>query len=123
MHEFSIVQSLFSLIQKHAKDNRATSIIGVTLKIGVISGIEPHLLQSAFDVFKEGTIASKADLVIIHQKLKVKCFDCGMELETNELALKCINCGSINGKITDGQDMLLMSLDMEVESEKTHSGP
>jgi len=57
MHEFSIVQSLLNLIENYARENNASSVSKVVVQIGVLSGVEPHLLEIAFNTFKEGTIA------------------------------------------------------------------
>jgi hydrogenase nickel incorporation protein HypA/HybF len=49
MHEYSIVQSLLNQCGYNAKVNDATKVV---VKIGV----EPDLLKTAFDTFKEGTM-------------------------------------------------------------------
>jgi len=53
MHEFSIVQSLLNLIEENARKNSAKSVSKVVVKIGKMSGVEPHLLEIAFNIFKE----------------------------------------------------------------------
>jgi len=45
MHEFSVVQSLMGLIEENVKKNNAKSVSKVVVKIGKMSGIEPHLLK------------------------------------------------------------------------------
>ena len=56
MHEYSIVQSLLESGEEHAKQNEAKEVTQVIIKVGVLSGVEPDLLQTAFDTFKEKTI-------------------------------------------------------------------
>ena len=56
MHEYSIVQSLLESCEQHARENEAKEVTKVVVKIGVLSGVEPDLLQTAFDTFKEKTI-------------------------------------------------------------------
>jgi len=60
MHEYSVVQALLSQCEEHAAQNNATKVTKVITKIGVVSDIETHLLQTAFDTFKEGTICDGA---------------------------------------------------------------
>ena len=88
MHEFSIVQDLLSMCEKNAAENNATKITRVEVKIGKLSGVEPHLLQTAFDTFKEKTICHDAKFCIHHQSLVVRCTECEVEstLETNTFA-------------------------------------
>ena len=112
MHEYSIVQALLNQCEEVAQENNATKIEKVICKIGVMSGIETHLLQVAFDTFKEGTMCDGAEFVINRQRLKLKCRDCQDEYEVDEAIYKCKRCGSLGMDVTDGEDMYLMSLEM-----------
>ena len=113
MHEYSIVQSLVESCEEHAQVNKATRVTKVVVKLGVMSGVEPHLLREAFELFKEGTICDGCEFVMNIQKVKVECNECRKtsELEKNEY--HCPNCESIDIKIIDGEDMFLMQLELE----------
>lgn len=113
MHEYSIVQSLLQSCEEHAKENNSRNITKVIIKIGVLSGVEPDLLQTAFDTFKEQTVCNNAEFVINRQKVIVYCLSCKNEstLENNEFL--CPKCNSNELKVIDGEDMYLMSLEME----------
>ncbi len=113
MHEYSIVQSLIDSCEEHAKANDASKITKVVVKIGVMSGVEPDLLQTAFDTFKEATICEEAQFIMNIQKVKISCNDCQSknELEKNEYL--CPKCQSSNINIIDGEDMFLMQLELE----------
>lgn len=113
MHEYSIVQSLLESCEEHARQNSATKVIKVIVKIGVLSGVEPDLLQTAFDTFKEKTICDGCEFIINHQKVVITCLSCDEEstLEKNEFI--CPKCKSNQVKLIDGEDMFLMSLEME----------
>ncbi len=113
MHEYSIVQSLLDQCEEIAKKNDAKEIIKVVVKIGVMSGVEPNLLKTAFDTFKEGTMCEKCEYIQNIQKVKVRCFDCNAisELEKNEYA--CPKCQSVELDVIDGEDLMLMQLELE----------
>jgi hydrogenase nickel insertion protein HypA len=113
MHEYSIVQALIQQCEDIAKENDVTKVVKVFIKIGVMSGVEIHLLETAFDTFKEKTVCDKAKLEINHQKVKLHCQECEAQYEVDEMDYKCIKCESLNVKIIDGEDMYLMSLEME----------
>jgi hydrogenase nickel insertion protein HypA len=113
VHEYSVVQALLNQCEEIAQQNGADKITKVICKIGVMSGIEIHLLQIAFDTFKEGTMCDGAEFVINEQKLKLKCRDCRDEYEIDEIIFKCRSCGSLSMDTIDGEDMYLMSLEME----------
>ena len=60
MHEYSIVQALIDQCEHYASENEARKITKVVVKIGRLSGVEPDLLMSAFETFKEKTICEMA---------------------------------------------------------------
>ena len=113
MHEYSIVQSLLEQCEQNAIANNATKVKKVVVKIGVMSGVEPDLLQTAFETFKEGTICEGCKYIQNIQKIKIKCLECDnvSELETNEYA--CPKCKSVKLDVLDGEDMFLMQLELE----------
>jgi hydrogenase nickel insertion protein HypA len=113
MHEYSIVQALLNQCEDTARKHGATRITKVVCKIGRLSGVETHLLKTAYDTFKEGTMCHDAELEIIDQKLKLECRECGYVFETEEVRYFCIRCESLSVKVLDGEDMILMSLEME----------
>ena len=113
MHEYSVVQALLNQCEEVAAKNNATKVMKVITKIGVMSGIEPHLLEVAFNTFKEGTICERAEFIINKQKLKLECKECGDVFEVDEVRYFCVSCESLRVKVVDGEDMYLMSLEMQ----------
>lgn len=112
MHEYSIVQSLLNSCEEHVVENNASSVSKVVVKIGVMSGVEPDLLQTAFDTFKEATVCENAEFVINIQNVIILCTECKTEKVLQELEYKCDNCGSINVEVVDGEEMYLMQLEL-----------
>ena len=113
MHEYSIVQALLDQCESHAAKHGAKKITKVVTKIGVLSGVEPDLLQTAFNTFKEGTICEGAEFVMNIQPVVILCHDCGKESTLKELNLACPKCQSIQTQIVAGEEMYLMSLEMK----------
>jgi len=113
MHEYSIVQSLLDSCEENARANNATKVMKVVIKIGVMSGVEPSLLQTAFDTFKEATICEEAEFIINMQNVVVKCNNCLVESTLEKLEYCCPKCQSTELDIIDGEDMYLMQLELE----------
>ncbi len=113
MHEYSIVQALLEQCERLAKENNAEKITKVVTKIGKLSGVEPHLLEMAFDTFKEKTVCDGAEFVMNLQDLVLYCNDCKHESEQNEVRYQCKHCQSTNVSVVDGEEMYLMTLEME----------
>jgi len=113
MHEFSVVQSLLELVEKNVEANDATKATRVEVKIGVLSGIEPHLLETAFNTFKEKTICEGAEFIMNIQPIVLLCKTCHEQSTLDEHRFKCPKCDSIEVEILDGEEMFLMRLELE----------
>ncbi len=113
MHEYSVVQALLEQIEEVAKENKATKVTKIITKIGVMSGIETHLLEVAFNTFKERTICDEAEFVINVQLVTIECNNCLEISELQKIHYCCQKCQSIDVEVIDGEDMFLMSLEME----------
>ncbi|WP_457748145.1 hydrogenase maturation nickel metallochaperone HypA [Sulfurimonas sp.] len=113
MHEYSVVQALLEQIEDIATENEASKVTKIITKIGVMSGIEPHLLEVAFNTFKENTICDGALFVMNIQPIKIRCKVCGNENELQKIEYCCPTCKSVEIDVTDGEDMFLMNLEME----------
>jgi len=113
MHEYSIVQSLVDSCEDYVKENDASQVTKLVVKVGVMSGVEPELLKTAFDTFKEDTVCHNADFIMNIQKVKIFCNICNKEYELQKNEFLCPVCNSSNIKILDGEEMFLMSLELE----------
>ena len=113
MHEYSIVQALMEQVETLARENEAERVTKVVVKIGVMSGVEPHLLEIAFDTFKEKSICESAEFVLNIQPLRIHCQECNTQSELDEIAYCCPQCESLRVEVVDGEDMFLMSLEMQ----------
>ncbi len=113
MHEYSIVQALLVQCEEIAEANDATKVTKVVVKIGVMSGVEPHLLEVAFNTFKESGVTKGAEFVMNVQPLTIECQACQSVSELEKMHYCCPKCESLDVTVTDGEDMFLMSLEME----------
>ncbi|GKT11762.1 MAG: hydrogenase nickel incorporation protein HypA/HybF [Thiomicrorhabdus sp.] len=113
MHEYSIVQALIEQCELEALAHKATNIHKVVIKVGKLSGVEPYLLQLAFDSFKEiSTFCQSAVLEMSIQPVEILCYGCGTVSELTEHHYVCPKCHSSDISVTDGKEMFLMQLEM-----------
>lgn len=113
MHEFSVVQSLLDLIEENVRLYNGKKVSKVVVKIGKMSGIEPHLLELAFNTFKEGTVAEGCEFVMEIQDIICKCKSCDDTFKVENYEFICPYCNSIDIDVVDGIDMILKSLEIE----------
>lgn len=116
MHEYSIVQALLDQIEGIAEENDTSKVIKIVVKIGVMSGVEAHLLEIAFNTFKEKTICDGAEFVMNIQPVTIECQNCQEVSELEKIHYCCPKCESTNIKVIDGEDMFLMSVEMDIIS-------
>ncbi len=115
MHEYSIVTALLEQCEQHARDNQATAISKVVVKIGILSGVEPTLLTTAFNTFKQESLARDAEFIIQHQDIVVQCNQCHQSNKMAEHSVICPQCNSFDTRIIEGEEMLLMQLELETD--------
>jgi hydrogenase nickel incorporation protein HypA/HybF len=113
MHELSVVASLFDILEEKAREAGAARVTAVTIRVGRLSGVVPELLESAFDSFKKGTIASEASLRAETPPLRVRCRSCGKDMSTEEPLFACPDCGAPGLEILEGMDIFLQKLEIE----------
>ena len=73
MHEYSIVQALIERVEELARDRKATAVRGVLVSIGELAGVEPELLATAYDTFRERTVCDGAPLTILPVAARWDC--------------------------------------------------
>ncbi|MCG9696455.1 hydrogenase/urease nickel incorporation protein HypA [Shewanella sp. Isolate11] len=115
MHEYSIVTALLEQCEQHAETNQASAITKVVIKIGLLSGVEPSLLATAFDTFKLEGRAKTAELEIQHQPIVIQCHQCHERNELKERTIICPQCNSFDTQIVEGEELLLMQLELETD--------
>ncbi|MBR9728025.1 hydrogenase maturation nickel metallochaperone HypA [Shewanella intestini] len=113
MHEYSIVTALIEQCETLGAENQAKAITRVEVKIGMLSGVEPALLSQAFETFKLDGICANAQFNMQIQPLVLQCHQCGQTSEQTERTIICSHCQSNNTQIIDGEDMMLMQLEMD----------
>ncbi len=110
MHELSLCDDLLSQVNNIAAQNNAQSVESITVQVGELSGVEPILLESAFDLIKVGTIAEQARLVLQTTAVVVFCRVCTAESEVTVNNLLCQACSSNQTEVVKGNELILSSV-------------
>jgi len=113
MHELSICQGLLHQVEKLATENNAKAVEKIVLRVGGLSGVEPPLLERAFEIARMGTVAETAELEIERGPIVVKCQECGGSSVVPVNRLVCTYCGEWKVNVTEGEELLLLSLEIE----------
>ena len=114
MHELSVCQGLLRQVEKVAAQHQASGVEKIVLRVGGLSGVEPPLLQRAFEVARMGTLAERAELVMERGPVVVKCRQCGGSCAVPVNRLLCTYCGDWRVQVVEGEELLLLSVELDV---------
>ena len=112
MHEMAICQGLMSQVEQIARERGASRVEHIVLSIGPLSGVEPELLVRAFEVARMDTVAEGAELEIETGPVVVECRVCGASGEAEVNRLLCPVCGNWKVHLQQGDELLLMRLEV-----------
>ena len=110
MHELGIVFHMIDLLEEVGRENQLTSIERVTLSLGEVTGVVPHLLDDCWRWAADRTdLLRGAELEVVPVKAVTVCNACGRTYDTLEQGKICPTCGSADTELLHG-------LEIEVES-------
>jgi hydrogenase nickel incorporation protein HypA/HybF len=113
VHEYSIVQALIDKVAEEARSRGAVAIRRVEVRIGELSGVDPELLKTAYETFRDGTVCREAALEVLPAPACWVCPDCGAAIPPGTV-LRCGGCDR-PARLSGGDEILLERIEMEVE--------
>ncbi|MBF0189329.1 MAG: hydrogenase maturation nickel metallochaperone HypA [Magnetococcales bacterium] len=123
MHELSICQALLEQVAQQTRRCGGERVRRIVVEIGPLSGVEPHLLNEAFLLARQGTVAQQADLEVVAIPVTVHCPACDSDHEVAANDLRCPVCGEWQTRLVSGDEMTLRTMDVEMpEQEERERG-
>lgn len=113
MHELTLATSLISLASEHARQNGATRVTRINVRLGVLCGIA-RSLYFCFGPAARGTCCDSAELNIYEVPLKVYCAACDCIVPSRTIfSLRCSKCAGPAPRVVSGREMDLISIELE----------
>jgi hydrogenase nickel incorporation protein HypA/HybF len=116
MHERSLVRALLRQVEAIAEEHAPSRVVGIRVRIGEFSGVEAELLRSAYEELSAETMLEAAELTVDRVPLEAVCRQCGETFCIARFRFECPNCGGAQLTISGGEELLLESVVMEVDS-------
>ena len=113
MHEISLVRNVFKTLEAEFPD-KIGAIKCIYLTVGVLSNIQPLLMQSAFDaVLLDEPKYKNASLQVNVLPIKIYCDDCKIDSEVTNYTFICLQCSKPSKNVIQGEEMLITKVEFE----------
>lgn len=116
MHEISLVRSIFNTLESEFSQAELNTLTGIDLKVGLLSNVEPLLMQNAFEAVtaaedKYQSVQLKVELVPI----EIHCSDCKINSIIENYKFACTACGQPNNNVVRGTELLIHQVHFDNE--------
>lgn len=118
MHEFSLVRSLLSQVSEIVRSEGGGAVREIRVRCGPLSGIEPLLMQQAFDHLRDQWALGDARLHIMEEPLLVRCHRCDARFEPQRFQFRCPGCGSAETVAESGDGVIIDSVVVDDSRER-----
>lgn len=110
MHEISLVRNIFRTLEDEfpADMNR---IRGIYLKAGLLSNVQPILMQNAFAaVLEDEPKYQQTSLHVEVLPILIHCDDCDKTTEVQQYRFVC-TCGKPSRNVVQGEELLISKVE------------
>jgi hydrogenase nickel incorporation protein HypA/HybF len=116
VHELSVCQHLLAQVADIAAVRGASTVRSITVELGPLCGVEPALLERAFQLARAGSCAAAAELEVQLTGIVVCCTLCGAETAAQPSRLVCGECGGYRTRLVSGDEMRLRAVELLLPS-------
>lgn len=114
MHEFAIAAELVAAAVREADARDARRITSLVCRVGLMRQVVAEMLVEAFRMASAGSLAEGARLEVETVAPTIACQDCGWSGQAAEWTCRCPGCGSVRIRLEGGDELLLVSVELEV---------
>jgi len=115
MHEISLVRNIFQTLEEEFPGDM-DRVRGIHLTVGVLSNVQPILMQNAFEaVLEDEPRYQQTNLVIKMVPVLIHCDACGATTEVQQYRFIC-TCGQPSRNILQGEELLISKVEFAEET-------
>ncbi|MGB3850846.1 MAG: hydrogenase maturation nickel metallochaperone HypA [Tunicatimonas sp.] len=108
MHEVSLVRSIFRTLEEEFPAEKLDRLAQVNLRVGLLSNVEPLLMQNAFRALTEAepryrSVTLETETVPV----TIYCAACDHTSEVQQYHFVCASCGQLNNNVVQGTELLI----------------
>jgi len=115
MHEISLVRNIFNTLKKEYTDLDMHTVKKIYLQTGILSGVEPLLMQSAFEavISTENPEFKNCSLEVTIIPVVVHCTICDSFSEIHNYKFICSKCQSPCNNIIQGTELNISAIEVD----------
>ena len=113
MHELSLAEGAIALIEETARREGFTKVHAIRVEIGTLACVEPDALRLALEAAGNGSCAEGAALEIVTVDAQGECPACEVCVPMTEAWALCPRCGEHALRVTRGDAMKIVDLEVE----------
>lgn len=108
MHEVSLIRTIFQTLESEFSASECATITAIDLKVGLLSNVEPQLMQNAFAAVQESTGQFPGvELCIELVPIAIFCDTCQKESPVEQYRFVCQHCSQTNSNVIRGTELLI----------------
>jgi hydrogenase nickel incorporation protein HypA/HybF len=113
MHEISLVNSILKTLELEFPE-KVKDISIIYLRAGILSNVQPVLMQNAFAAVQE-TEAKYKDVKLEVEVLPIKifCNTCELESEVEQYKFICKQCHQASKQVIQGEELLISKVEFK----------
>nr|WP_320172633.1 hydrogenase maturation nickel metallochaperone HypA [Maridesulfovibrio sp.] len=115
MHEMSIAQSIFAIIQEEMEKQPDSTLKKINVGNGALAGVVSDALTFGWEAVTIGTKFEGSVLEVREIPIKVRCGGCGEEFTPEDkLYMACPKCGlEIGHEVLQGKELQIESIEVD----------
>lgn len=115
MHELSIAEELVQAIREELQRHPHAHLKSALVRVGVLRLIEPTTLERCFEAATWDSPLAGAQLHVEQVPASARCRKCHAEFAVEHHWFECPHCGETGSELVGGDELQLVSLEIENE--------
>src|SRR5215475_5107480 len=113
MQEMSIALNILEIAEEEAKRRGGPRIVGIRLRLGALSGVDPKALRSAYELARETSRVQDAALVVEEVPVVAHCSRCAVDRTlASAWEHTCPVCGTPTPELVAGRELEVVGLEI-----------
>lgn len=113
MHEVSIAQNIIDIARSTLNGHDYHRVIGIRLRIGPLSGVDPDALAFAMSAVSPGTVLESAIVHIERTLIRGRCPQCQETFESPDMIYACPHCEAYGLHFLSGDELEILDLEVD----------